>query len=293
MTPGQLQAGLALGAALALHLAAFSLAPDTGGAAASGDGGASLVSLEAAAPSVAAMVAAWDRPPAAMQAPPPAMATPAAPDAALSLPAPAAPPVSPVAVPRPALTPPVDVPPVAEAAPAAPPPPSAPQTDALADPPPAVRPKARPDQRAEPRPPAERATAARTTTPAPGQAAQRAAGSGDGERAGSTGEAEAATLSQAAMHDLRAAWGAKIRARIEGRKRYPAGAGRVSGTVTLRLTVSRTGVLEAVSVATSSGHAALDEAALRAVRAAGRFSAAPEALGQASYSFTLPMTFAR
>lgn len=287
MTPGQLQAGLALGAALALHLGAFALAPNRGGAAASGDGGAALVSLEAAAPGVAAMVAAWDRPPAAMQAAPLAMTPPEAPDAALALPAPAAPPVLAEAVPRPALTPPVDLPPVAEAAPASPPPPPAPQADALADPPPALRPKARPEQ------PAERATTARNSTPSPGQAAQRAAGSGSGERAGREGQAEAATLSQSAAQDLRAAWGAKIRARIEGRKRYPAGAGRVSGTVTLRLTVSRSGVLEAVSVATSSGHAALDEAALRAVRAAGRFSAAPQGLGQASYSFTLPMTFAR
>jgi protein TonB len=53
-----------------------------------------------------------------------------------------------------------------------------------------------------------------------------------------------------------------------------------SGTVTVRLTVTRSGALADLSIAASSGNAALDEAALKAVRAAGRFPAAPEGLSQ-------------
>jgi protein TonB len=88
-------------------------------------------------------------------------------------------------------------------------------------------------------------------------------------------------------------WGASIRARIEKRKRYPMAADGASGTVTVRLTVTRSGALAGLDIAASSGNAALDEAAIRAVRAAGRFPAAPDGLTQNSTTFTLPMRFAR
>jgi protein TonB len=41
----------------------------------------------------------------------------------------------------------------------------------------------------------------------------------------------------------------------------------------------------------SSGVSAFDDEALRAVRNAGRFPAAPQGLTDASYSFTLALTF--
>jgi len=63
--------------------------------------------------------------------------------------------------------------------------------------------------------------------------------------------------------------------------------------VTLRIAVSRAGGLRGVSIARSSGHSALDKAAVRAVKAARRFPAAPKALTNSSYSFTLAMQFAR
>ena len=66
-----------------------------------------------------------------------------------------------------------------------------------------------------------------------------------------------------------------------------------SGTVTVRLTVTRAGALASLSIAASSGNAVLDEAAIKAVRNAGRFPAAPKGLPQDSYSFTLPMRFER
>ena len=110
---------------------------------------------------------------------------------------------------------------------------------------------------------------------------------------GDDGQAQAPSLSQSRINDLTASWGASIRARIEKRKRYPMAADGASGTVTVRLTVTRSGALADLSIAASSGNAALDEAALKAVRAAGRFPAAPEGLSQGSTSFTLPMRFAR
>jgi protein TonB len=111
--------------------------------------------------------------------------------------------------------------------------------------------------------------------------------------AGDDGQAEAPSLSQGRIDDLAANWGAKIRARIEKRKRYPLAADGASGTVTVRLTITRSGALADLSIAASSGNAALDEAAIKAVRAAGRFPAAPEGLPEDSTTFTLPMRFAR
>jgi len=193
-----------------------------------------------------------------------------------------------------------DLPQVADIAPQAevsvPNPAPAAESVPTAKPAPATRPKPRPKAKADPSPKPTAKTQDRPRKPKPaaaGQAAQKAAGSGDGATAGDSGTARAATLSKAKVNDLKAGWGAAIRARIERRKRYPSGARGASSTVTVRLTVSRAGALAGVSVARSSGHPALDQAAVAAVRAAAGFPAAPMGLGDASYSFTLPMAFAR
>lgn len=274
MTPGQVQAGVAVALALAVHLGAFALGPEAGGAAASGAGGADLLTLQAADGAMAALVAEWDRPPPTPAPAATAMTPPDAEDDLPLRPLPAdAPPVAPrAAVP---LSPPtVDAAPVAEAAPPAPAP--------------LVRPKTRPEKRAEPvaAPRPDRQDAAP-------QAARKAAGAGGGAQAGEGGQARAATLSQARIDDLTAGWGAQIRARIEKRKRYPSDADGATGSVTVRLTVTRAGTLAGVAVSRSSGHDALDAAAVKAVQSAGKFPAAPKGLDQESYSFTLAMKFAR
>jgi protein TonB len=82
-------------------------------------------------------------------------------------------------------------------------------------------------------------------------------------------------------------WGAQIMARIErARPRV-----RGSGQVVLALQITRDGGLAGLSVARSSGDAALDNAALSAVQRAGRFPAAPKGLTDASYGFSLPIRF--
>lgn len=277
MTGARLQAAAALILALGLHLGAFALRPGPAGASGSGVGGVDMISLQAAGPSVADMVAAWDAPP---DAPPlPDMVAPAAAEAAP--PSPMAPPATDLAPALPALTSPL-APALPDALPKA-------DTAPAPLPPPAVKPRPRPAS------PASAVAKPRPAQPAPSEssAAQQASGSGGGAVAGDGGQALAPSLSQGRIDDLTASWGAKIRARIERRKRYPMAADGASGTVTVRLTVSRSGALAALSIAASSGNAALDEAAIKAVRAAGRFPAAPEGVPQDSISFTLPMRFAR
>jgi protein TonB len=88
---------------------------------------------------------------------------------------------------------------------------------------------------------------------------------------------------------LMAQWGSGVQRAIERRKRYPRGT-RASGTVRLRLTLNGAGQLTGIGLAASSGHTALDQAAMAAVRAA-RYPAAPEALGPGPHAFTVPLSF--
>lgn len=121
--------------------------------------------------------------------------------------------------------------------------------------------------------------------------AETAAGNGKSDAAGTGGNAEAATLSQSNVNDLKASWGAKIRARIERRKEYPAKADGASGKVTLALVIGRDGRLVSAKVLRSSGHKVLDQAALKAVGRAGPFPAAPKGLTEGSYAFALSIDF--
>jgi len=154
--------------------------------------------------------------------------------------------------------------------------------DTPAAPQPAVKPAPEPDRTVKgppkPKPRAE-----------PAAPAQKAVGTGAQGIAGQNRTGKSATAADGAG-EARAAWGAAIRARIERRKTYPAAAGGAAGKVTLRLVVAADGRLASVAVTRSSGVAALDRAAVKAVTAAGRFAKAPAGLGQTGFS--LPISFA-
>jgi protein TonB len=127
----------------------------------------------------------------------------------------------------------------------------------------------------------------------PPQPARKAAGTGNAPVAGTPQpKPRAATLSAGQRNALLADWGGKIKRKVLRRKRYPSGT-NATGTASLRVTVSRDGRLAGVSLRKSSGNAALDRAAVQAVKRAGRFAKAPKGLTKASYSFTLALTFSR
>ena len=236
-------------------------------------------------------------PPVVAAAPPvdPSAAAPVA-EAAPTLPDPAPPDPAPQDPPeRAQLTPPPSPALPFEAPPTPPEPDAAPETAEATSP----RPASRPDRPAPP-PAAQVRAAAPVVSPvqeaAPGrrnqagQAEQRAAGSGGGQAAGQAGQSEGARLSSARREDLLASWGSRIRSRVERRKSHPRGI-QGTGTATIRLIVTTDGRLAGVALAGSSGIAAFDEAALNAVRRAGRFARAPRALGSGQHSFTLPIRF--
>ncbi|MEM7441265.1 MAG: TonB family protein [Pseudomonadota bacterium] len=123
----------------------------------------------------------------------------------------------------------------------------------------------------------------------PATTSQTAAGNQSGENAGAASTQRPSTLSKSAQQTLLAQWGASIRNRVERQKRAPRGV-RAKGTTVLRLTVSKAGRLTRVAVIRSSGSAALDKAAIGAVKRA-RYPAAPKGLVKPQYNFNLPLAF--
>ncbi|MEL7461044.1 MAG: TonB family protein [Pseudomonadota bacterium] len=319
---GRMHLGLAFGAALALHGGALALWAPSGEHGGGGPGGAARVTLAASA-GAAAMVNAWERAPAAQNravvqasAPletevpsaevlhdqgPPMVAPPARPRAARADALPVAGPDAPRRS---------DVPIAAVAAALAP----LPQADeslapGLVAPDRLAALRSAPDKidqptvAALPRIAAEapvdvlRPSAADTRPrprPSPGaeaRAATVAAGDGAAHRSGQGGTPSTQADTSRAKASLMARWGAEIRNRVERRKSYPAAAGGASGKTVLQLSVNAGGRLTAVGVVQSSGVAAIDRAAIGAVRRAGRFPAAPGGLGPGPHAFRLSLAF--
>jgi len=318
--------------AVVAHVGVFALVAQ-GGVSAGGDGGVGQITLEGGDPGIAALVAAWERPP-ETAAPVEPTAEPATamasdtlpqphPSVAPALPALQAmtladfptdaipdhtPPAAPVALMQ-APEPTPDLPGLPQPA-DLPPPPASPETPTLAGlfdrtervseapdaalpdtaPPPPLtvaqpperspHPPARPAPRPEPQ-----ASRPRPATTAP---AQRAAGTGAQRHDGQSGQASQTSRAQADAGGLVAQWGGAVRAAVQRQQRHPAGT-RAGGTVLLRLDVHSDGRLLGVALQQSSGHAALDQAALDAVRRT-RIPAAPQGL-DGSFRFNLPVRF--
>lgn len=150
------------------------------------------------------------------------------------------------------------------------------------------RPQREPEQQRQPEPrraerrePQRQAEPRRQEQPAPQQQQARRAdqGAGGSGAAGPSPQQKASLMSQ---------WGGQIRSCISRRASAPRGV-REGGRVTLNLSVSRSGSIQGVGIAGSSGNGALDEAAVRAAQRAGRCPRAPAQLTDASYSFQLPI----
>lgn len=75
--------------------------------------------------------------------------------------------------------------------------------------------------------------------------------------------------------------------------RFPKGAGSARGDVQVSFVVAASGSVSAIKVVASSGHAILDQEAIATVKRAAPFPAIPADAGRTSWSFTMPLTFAR
>jgi len=156
-----------------------------------------------------------------------------------------------------------------------------------------ARPQRRPERQPEPqrqaeprreerrKPEQQRQAEPRQEQAAPQQQQARRAEQG----AGGTGAAGPSPQQKAS---LMSQWGGQIRSCISRRASAPRGV-REGGRVELNLSVSRSGTIQGVGIAGSSGISALDEAAVRAAQRAGRCPRAPAELTDATYGFVLPI----
>lgn len=256
-----------LAVAAGVHVAVWQ-GTESGSAPGAGNGGDMLVSLQASDPSLEALVDQWQRDP--VVSPNPAELTPDQPSpptpiqrtapeqplphltAVESLPMPEADRPAPVFVDR------------------------ASHDYAFAAPERSIRPHQRQPQ---PKP-------ARSSVSSSGQ---KAAGHGQSNHAGDNGASPSAAAITAETTALMATWGQAIRAEIERRKTFPKGL-RAQGSVTLAIAVHSNGTVSAVNIRKSSGHPALDQAAIAAVKRA-RIRSAPKGLATGLHQFVLPMSF--
>ncbi|MFS4580644.1 energy transducer TonB [Phaeobacter sp. C3_T13_0] len=269
------------GIAIVIHVALFATGPRSG-AQSSGAGGDAIVSVQAASATVADMVETWERTPQTQPEinsdliqPQAATTAPEVPQFELAQ--------APKAARQIALVKPAPADTLALDTTTAPPPPP-PITEP--DPQPVSKPRPRP--KPDPKPQNAR-KAAQTSA---GRNEQRAAGSGGGSQSGQASSAAASTAQAGQQAKLKTVWGAKIRSRVERRKRYPSGTNG-HGRVVVRITVARSGQLVSYRLAKSSGNAALDQAALKAVARARKFPAAPKKLSINQLTFNLPIYFSK
>ena len=296
-----LEGAIFLSIAAGLHMGVWIANPGSNGAKPSGDAGQSSMTIAAATRGMAQLTREWQTPPELLTDVRPSTS----PHSILS----AAPPVTPA----PELTPPTRVvpdrpslpetagpPATEETAPTAP---VAPPSTALLQPPPpstVPRPEPQPKAHARPASPAlpklaqpETATLPKADTrPSTPQPKARARGKPQNDPASDASQSEqvAAATQSAQTSALQAQWGARIQRKVHRNLFYPRGANG-SGTARVALTVDRTGRLQSLQLIRSSGVAAFDEAALRAVQRAGRFPRAPSELSQPSYRFTMGLNF--
>ena len=131
----------------------------------------------------------------------------------------------------------------------------------------------RPEKKAEPQKPVARA-ASRPAAGAPAAAAPRAAQPAIGSGVSP------------------ARWHSRLTAHIRRHQRKPRG-GAASGTAVVKFTVNAGGALVALSLARSSGNAALDAAALESVRRAAPMPAPPDGLPASAMTVMQPIRYAR
>lgn len=117
----------------------------------------------------------------------------------------------------------------------------------------------------------------------------------EAKRPAKTQAGSGASGAAAASPGAEAAYGRKLLAHIERRKRYPAAAraANATGSVRLSISIDRNGQLRGARVTGGSGHKILDEEALATARRAAPYPAPPDSVGGKSYSFSVTLRFSK
>ena len=84
-----------------------------------------------------------------------------------------------------------------------------------------------------------------------------------------------------------------VQAALRRALRFPSNAGNARGQALVRFLVAANGGVSGITIVSSTGSSALDQAAIDTVRRAAPFPPIPAEAGRASWSFTLPLQFRR
>jgi protein TonB len=145
----------------------------------------------------------------------------------------------------------------------------------------------------KPKPPQKPAPVKREAVRRPAPAPVASAPSSARQGVASSSREDAGASAASADPNARNRFFAQISAAVRSRLRYPAAARAqgISGVAAVRFTVHRSGRVIDASLVRSSGHAALDQAAVATVAPGSTLPAAPEAVPQQQFTFTVPLQF--
>lgn len=127
------------------------------------------------------------------------------------------------------------------------------------------------------------------------QASQRRGSSQGQSTSGGAQQSSGNSRAQQAGNAAVSNYPGEIVSRLRRALRYPREARRdgLTGEVHVRFTVTASGGVGGISVASSSGSPILDQAALETVQRAAPFPAIPAGAGRSSWPFTVPLAFTR
>ncbi|GLQ11845.1 hypothetical protein GCM10007913_37770 [Devosia yakushimensis] len=145
-----------------------------------------------------------------------------------------------------------------------------------------------PTQRPRPQQPAPTQQATRPALQKPPQQGNSGQSNADSAAAQATAGQQGAQGSGGAAQT--ASWERQVSRRLNNAKRYPRSAGGATGTAVVRFTIAANGGLGGVSLIRSSGHPALDQAAIDAVTRAAPFPPPPDGT---SRGLGVPVDFTR
>lgn len=118
---------------------------------------------------------------------------------------------------------------------------------------------------------------------------------------GGAAEADAASSAAAASKASKAGEGngevskypGLVQKKLRRALRFPKGAGSARGEVQVQFVVARSGAASSISVVKSSGSPVLDKEAIATVKRAAPFPPIPDSADRSSWTFTMPLMFAR
>lgn len=157
--------------------------------------------------------------------------------------------------------------------------------------PPIVKPEPKPETATKPKPPEKTAKPKPPAKPKPTTAGS--GGKSDANSAASSAASGGSGKVAAGGSAAESRYPGLVQAALRRALRFPSNAGNARGQALVQFLVAANGSVSGITIVSSTGSAALDQAAMDTVRRAAPFPPIPADAGRSSWSFTLPLQFRR